>query len=205
MPSGHGGAQAIERAAIPAPSAYENFTMTTKTKTRAPATLNVDALNAAIGVEVQAAQARIDAKAAKAATKAKAKAKDRKAALKTKAAKVAKAKAAPKAKSATKAKAKNGTKQDMVLAMLRKPKGASVAAIVNATGWMAHTARSFLSRVVPQKPRPETSHRQARERRWPRLFPALTHNPKTAFASPMPSGHGEARVMQEPRSPRPLA
>ncbi|MBL6081383.1 DUF3489 domain-containing protein [Belnapia sp. T18] len=38
-------------------------------------------------------------------------------------------------------KPREGTKQQQVLAMLRRPEGATVAQIAEATGWQAHTAR----------------------------------------------------------------
>jgi hypothetical protein len=38
-----------------------------------------------------------------------------------------------------------GTKQEKVLAMLRRPEGASVAQIAEATGWATHTVRGFFA------------------------------------------------------------
>lgn len=38
-----------------------------------------------------------------------------------------------------------GSKQDEVLAMLRRPEGATVAQIAEATGWQQHTVRGFLA------------------------------------------------------------
>ncbi|WP_052389569.1 DUF3489 domain-containing protein [Belnapia moabensis] len=38
-----------------------------------------------------------------------------------------------------------GTKQQQVLAMLRRPEGATVAQIAEATGWQAHTVRGFFA------------------------------------------------------------
>lgn len=65
--------------------------------------------------------------------------------------KPAKAKAPKKAKAAKpeKAKAEKKTgKGDMVLSMLRKPEGASHAEMQEATGWLPHTLRAFISRQV---------------------------------------------------------
>ncbi|MFC7543742.1 DUF3489 domain-containing protein [Siccirubricoccus deserti] len=38
-----------------------------------------------------------------------------------------------------------GTKQEAVLALLRRPEGATVAQIAEATGWANHTVRGFFA------------------------------------------------------------
>jgi hypothetical protein len=61
--------------------------------------------------------------------------------------------AAPSAK-ATKASAgrrKPGSKHDQIVALLRQPGGATLEALVKATGWQKHSVRGFLAGTVRKK------------------------------------------------------
>jgi hypothetical protein len=48
-------------------------------------------------------------------------------------------------------KQRAGTKQGMLIEMLRRPQGASIAEIVEATGWLGHSARGAISGVLKKK------------------------------------------------------
>ncbi|MEO7222626.1 MAG: DUF3489 domain-containing protein [Devosia sp.] len=56
-----------------------------------------------------------------------------------------------KSRTAKKPAAKPDTKQSIVLAMLRRANGASVAEIIDATDWQPHSVRGFFSGALKKR------------------------------------------------------
>jgi len=48
-------------------------------------------------------------------------------------------------------KIRSGTKQAQIIALLQRPEGASIAEIVEVTGWQAHSARGVISGALKKK------------------------------------------------------
>jgi hypothetical protein len=59
--------------------------------------------------------------------------------------------AAPSTPIATNNKQRSDTKQARVIAMLRAPAGATIDAMMRATGWQQHSVRGFLAGIVRKK------------------------------------------------------
>jgi len=46
---------------------------------------------------------------------------------------------------------RTGTKQAQIIALLQRPEGASISEIVDATGWLPHSARGLISGGLKKK------------------------------------------------------
>ncbi len=57
--------------------------------------------------------------------------------------------AEPAAKAAS--AAREGTKQAKLIEMLRRPEGATIAQVVDATGWQAHTVRGAMAGALKKR------------------------------------------------------
>ena len=53
---------------------------------------------------------------------------------------------------AARATKRNKSKKEVCLALLRRPKGASLAELQEALGWQAHSVRGFLSGTIKKRP-----------------------------------------------------
>ena len=75
---------------------------------------------------------------------------------------------------------RESSKEAMLIEMLRRPEGATIAQIMAATGWQAHTCPRGLRRRAEKEARPDRHLGEARRRRARLPSPRLTRTPSTS-------------------------
>ena len=79
-----------------------------------------------------------------------------------------------KTKAASSRESRPGSKQARVLAMLGRPEGATIGAIIRATHWQQHSVRGFFAAVVRKKLRLDLRSEKADGARVYRIVPLRT-------------------------------
>ena len=72
-----------------------------------------------------------------------------------------------KAASRAATKTVRGTRTDQIVGLLSRPAGASIAEMMKATGWQAHSVRGFMSGHLKKQGRPvQSGHDEGGTRRY---------------------------------------
>ena len=90
---------------------------------------------------------------------------------------------AAKVRGAVASKPRSESKQAEVIALLSRPQGSTVSAIMEATGWQQHSIRGFFSAVVRKKLQLTLVSEKASEERIYRIVPANGAKPAAKHAT----------------------
>ena len=82
---------------------------------------------------------------------------------------------------------KSGSKQSHVIAMLRSPAGATIAAMMKATGWQQHSVRGFLAGVVRKRLKLKLSSKKVDGNRVYKIKSSDTGKPSARAAQRRPA------------------